>query len=185
VLERELVHEEASHELDISHILIDLDRLGISGYQAADWLREHERIDMGTSDHRRIEAVLSVADGDDTAERLITALQHLADAAPQLPKPSPVLLPSWKDLDLETAMLPRDAFFGPVEVVPVQEAVGRIAAEQITPYPPGIPVALPGERINQAVVDYLTSGVAAGMELPDPGDPTLQTVRVAREELGS
>jgi arginine/lysine/ornithine decarboxylase len=185
VLEQELVHEEASHELDISHILIDLDRLGISGYQAADWLREHERIDMGTSDHRRIEAVLSVADGDDTAGRLITALEHLADAAPQLPKPSAVQLPRWEDLDLETAMLPRDAFFGPVEVVPVQEAVGRIAAEQITPYPPGIPVALPGERINQAVVDYLTSGVSAGMVLPDPGDPTLQTVRVAREELGS
>jgi arginine decarboxylase len=185
VLEKELVNAEASHELDILHVLIDLDQLGISGYQGADWMREHERIDMSTSDHRHLEAVLSIADGDDTADRLLTGLRHLADAAPDLPKPSPVQLPSQADLALETAMLPRDAFFGPVEVVPVQEAVGRIAAEQITPYPPGIPVALPGERLNQAVVDYLTSGVAAGMELPDPGDPTMHTVRVAREDLSS
>lgn len=185
VLEKELVHEEASHELDILHVLMDLKQLGISGYQAADWLREHERIDIGTNDHRHIEAVLSTADDDGTAERLVTALQHLQAAAPGLPAPQEVALPTWDELALETVMLPRDAFFGPVEVVPVAEAAGRIAAEQITPYPPGIPVALPGERLNQAVVDYLVSGVAAGMELPDPGDPSLQTVRVAREELSS
>jgi lysine decarboxylase len=185
VLEKELVHEEASHDLDILHVLIDLDRLGISGYQASDWLREHEQIDLGTSDHRRIEATISTADDEDTAVRLVTALRHLAEAAPEMPRPAPVDLPSWADLDLETAMLPRDAFFGPVEVVPVAEAVGRISAEQITPYPPGIPVALPGERLNQAVIDYLTSGVAAGMELPDPGDPQMSTIRVAREELSS
>jgi lysine decarboxylase len=182
VLEQELVGEEASHELDILHVVMDLKQLGISGYQAADWLREHERIDIGTNDHRHIEAVLSTADDDGTADRLVTALRHLQAAAPGLPAPPEVALPSWDDLALETAMLPRDAFFGPVEVVPVAEAAGRIAAEQITPYPPGIPVALPGERLNQAVIDYLLSGVAAGMELPDPGDPSLRTVRVAREE---
>jgi hypothetical protein len=44
----------------------------------------------------------------------------------------------------------------------------------------GIPAIFPGERINAAVLDYLTSGVAAGMVLPDPGDASLQTVRVVR-----
>ncbi len=47
-----------------------------------------------------------------------------------------------------------------------------------TPYPPGIPVILPGERINDEVVDYLLSGLKAGMVLPDPADPSLETVRV-------
>ncbi|WP_373560606.1 MULTISPECIES: hypothetical protein [Streptomyces] len=37
-------------------------------------------------------------------------------------------------------MLPRDAFFGPVEQVPLEEAVGRVAAEPASPYPPGVPV---------------------------------------------
>ncbi len=60
----------------------------------------------------------------------------------------------------------------------VLDAVGRIAADQITPYPPGIPVILPGERINQEVIDYLRTGLDAGMTLPDPADPSLKTIRV-------
>jgi arginine/lysine/ornithine decarboxylase len=75
-------------------------------------------------------------------------------------------------------MLPRDAFFARTEDVPAKEAVGRICAEQITPYPPGIPVLLPGERIGQDALDYLLSGVQSGMVLPDPTDPQLETVRV-------
>lgn len=77
-------------------------------------------------------------------------------------------------------MRPRDAFFGPVEVVPAVEAVGRIAAEQITPYPPGVPAVLPGERIEEAVVDYLRSGAEAGMVIPDAADPSVETIRVVR-----
>jgi arginine decarboxylase len=89
-----------------------------------------------------------------------------------------VKLPATHDLELDSAQTPRDAFFGPAESVPTRAAVGRIAAEQITPYPPGIRAVVPGERINQAVIDYLLSGLEAGMVLPDPADPKLETVRV-------
>jgi arginine decarboxylase len=75
-------------------------------------------------------------------------------------------------------MLPRDAFFGRVEQVPVEEAAGRIAAEMVSPYPPGVSVLAPGERISQDALDYLTSGVAAGMLIPDAADSELKTVRV-------
>jgi arginine decarboxylase len=81
-------------------------------------------------------------------------------------------------VELDNAMIPRDAFFAQTEDVPAKEAVGRICAEQVTPYPPGIPVLLPGERIGQAVLDYLRTGLAAGMVLPDPADPELNTLRV-------
>ena len=81
-------------------------------------------------------------------------------------------------------MLPRDAFFGPVETIPASEAAGRIAAEQITPYPPGIPALLPGELIDEPVVEYLRSGLDAGMVIPDAADPSLQTIRVVREVPG-
>lgn len=37
---------------------------------------------------------------------------------------------------------------------------------------------LPGERINQDVLDYLRTGLRAGMVLPDPADPSLTTIRV-------
>lgn len=89
-----------------------------------------------------------------------------------------IALPSFDDLEIEPVLLPRDAFFGPHEDIPIREAVGRVAAEQITPYPPGIPALVPGERISAAIVDYLRSGLTAGMVLPDPADPQLNTIRV-------
>ena len=58
------------------------------------------------------------------------------------------------------------------------DKAGRVAAEQITPYSPGFPAVIPGERLNDAVIDYLGSGVEAGMTLPDPSDPTVQHIGI-------
>jgi arginine decarboxylase len=178
VLRDEFLGAEASRDLDPLQVLIDVSELGISGYDAADWLREHHRVDMGLSDHRRIQATLSVADDDRTAARLLSALRALTASAGELPAAKPVALPSPDELELEPAMRPGDAFFAARETIAVGDAVGRICAEQITPYPPGIPVIIPGERITSELLDYLRSGLAAGMQLPDPADPSLDTIRV-------
>jgi arginine/lysine/ornithine decarboxylase len=60
------------------------------------------------------------------------------------------------------------------------EAFGCLAAEVIGPYPPGVPVVVPGEVIEQEALDHLLDGVRAGMLLPDAADPQLRTVRVVR-----
>lgn len=75
--------------------------------------------------------------------------------------------------------LPRDAFFGEVEQVPADRAVGRLCAEMLTPYPPGTPAALPGELLDQAVVDCLRSGARAGMLIPDAADSDNDTTCVS------
>ncbi|SES23067.1 Arginine/lysine/ornithine decarboxylase [Lentzea xinjiangensis] len=157
-------------------MVIDVSGLNISGYQATDWLRENRRITLGLSDHRRVVAHFTHADDPETAKVLVDALSALTKA--DLPTPKPVDLPSPDELQLETAMLPRDAFFAEVEQVPAERAAGRIAAEMITPYPPGAPAILPGEVITTEVLDYVRSGLAAGMELPDPSDSELETIRV-------
>ncbi|MGV9629933.1 aminotransferase class I/II-fold pyridoxal phosphate-dependent enzyme [Streptomyces sp. NPDC003487] len=160
--------------------IIDVSGLGITGYRAADWLREHREVEMHLVDHRRIGAQITHGDDRETAGVLLAALKDLAAAAPEL-RPAPAVdVPSPQELRLEQVRLPRDAFFGPAEDVPVAEAAGRIAAEMITPYPPGIPAVLPGERLTEPVLRYLRTGLAAGMFLPDPGDPELETVRVAK-----
>jgi arginine/lysine/ornithine decarboxylase len=89
-----------------------------------------------------------------------------------------VRVPEPHALELETVMRPRDAFFGPAERVPAAQAIGRVAAEMASPYPPGVPVLAPGEVITAEVVDYLTSGPPAGMLIPDAADPTMKTIRV-------
>lgn len=178
VMEDELLGEQASHDLDRLQVLIDVSATGTSGYQANDWLREHCLIDVGMSDHRRILATLSTADNADSARRLLDALYVWREAADEFDRPPAIHLPGPDELQLESVMLPRDAFFGPTEMVSADAAAGRICAEQITPYPPGIPAAIPGERLNDTVVDYLRSGMAAGMNLPDATDPSLDTFRV-------
>ena len=180
VLREEFLGAEASHDLDPLHVVIDVSDLGISGYDAADWLRGNHRLDMGLSDHRRVEATLSLADDDETAARLMSALTDLTKQASILPPARRVELPSAAELELEPAMLPRDAFFAQKETVLAGQAAGRICAEQITPYPPGIPVIIPGERITAELLDYLRSGVSAGMQLPDAADPALDKIRVVR-----
>ncbi|MBY4011791.1 PLP-dependent transferase [Rhodococcus fascians] len=180
VLENELLGAEASTDLDRLQVLIDVSAGGISGYQCADWLREHHHLDVGMSDHRRILATLSFADNAQTTGRLLTALQELSSAAPSFDTPPKIDLPDPNDLSLESLMLPRDAFFAETEMVDARAAPGRIAAEQLTPYPPGIPTVVPGEQLSSGVVDYLTSGIEAGMNIPDATDRSMKQFRVVR-----
>ncbi|MGR6915589.1 aminotransferase class I/II-fold pyridoxal phosphate-dependent enzyme [[Actinomadura] parvosata] len=165
-------------DVDPLELVVDVSGLGTGGFQAADWLREHHRINVGLADHRRIGVQLTHADDEETTGRLLDALRDLANGGGGLPSAPRLRIPSPSELRLEQAMLPRDAFFGPVEHVPWQRAAGRIVAELITPYPPGIPAALPGERLNREVLDYLHDGLEGGMVIPDAADPSLRTVRV-------
>jgi arginine/lysine/ornithine decarboxylase len=169
-------------DMDPLQVFIDLDALGVSGYDAADWMREKHRIDLHLSDHRRISAQFTHADDEGSAERLLSALRDLSGHAADLRPASSVDVPDPSDLRLEQAMLPRDAFFGAVEQIPAERAEGRVAAEMLTPYPPGIPAVLPGERLDAAVLRYLRSGTAAGMVIPDAADPTAASIRVVENE---
>src|SRR6476469_1565370 len=92
--------------------------------------------------------------------------------SPTLPlSPSPPLLS------------PREAFFFPAETVPADKAVDRLCAELICPYPPGIPVLMPGEIITPAAVDYLQQILAAGGKITGCSDRNLQTLKVVRQYI--
>ncbi|POX43695.1 aminotransferase class I/II-fold pyridoxal phosphate-dependent enzyme [Streptomyces sp. Ru72] len=177
----DLVGPGLSADYDPLPVTIDVSGLGTSGYRAADWLRAEHHIDMHLSDHRRISAQLTFADSPDTTRPLLQALRDLAGHADELaaglPHPE---VPTGEAMRLEQVRLPRDAYFGPKESVPLEQAAGRISAEMITPYPPGIPAVLPGERLTEPVLRYLRTGLESGMNLPDADDPELRTVSVCR-----
>ncbi len=78
----------------------------------------------------------------------------------------------------ETVMAPRDAFFAPNETVSADRAVGRVSAELIAPYPPGIPVLAPGELITAAALNALREVHADGGRIAYAADPTLATLQV-------
>ncbi|URN18423.1 MULTISPECIES: aminotransferase class I/II-fold pyridoxal phosphate-dependent enzyme [Streptomyces] len=176
-----VVREGLAAEIDPLKITVDVRELGVSGMQAAEWLRAERHVDIGAADSCRISAILTHADDDRTENVLCDALRALVEGADSIERPRPVLLPEPGVLELEQAVLPRTAFFGEAEHVPAEKAAGRVAAETISPYPPGVPVVAPGEVITAEVVDYLRSGVAAGMLVPDAADGSLETFRVLAE----
>ncbi|WP_340538555.1 aminotransferase class I/II-fold pyridoxal phosphate-dependent enzyme [Nocardioides sp. GXZ039] len=77
-----------------------------------------------------------------------------------------------------TVISPRTAFFSPARAVPASDAVGRVCAELIAPYPPGIPVLAPGEEITPASLDALLRARDAGVRIAYAADPSLATIRV-------
>jgi lysine decarboxylase len=77
--------------------------------------------------------------------------------------------------------VPREAFLSATDVVPFKRSAGRICAEVITPYPPGIPVISPGEQITKEIIDYLTLELKAGVRMQGPADGDLRTIRVVAE----
>ncbi|QIK10836.1 aminotransferase class I/II-fold pyridoxal phosphate-dependent enzyme [Streptomyces sp. ID38640] len=165
-------------DLDPLPVVIDVSGLNTTGYRVADWLRTHRSVDVHLADHRRINTQLTHADDQETTEGLLEALKAVSAASPDLLAGPMVDVPPPALLRLEQRCLPRDAFFSCVEDVPVQDAVGRVAAEMLTPYPPGIPTVLPGELLTEPVLRYLRTGLVAGMNVPDAVDTQLNTVRV-------
>ncbi|MFM6405568.1 MAG: lysine decarboxylase, partial [Microcystis sp.] len=78
------------------------------------------------------------------------------------------------------AISPRKAFFAPTEIVSRKNALDRLSADVICPYPPGIPVLMPGELISQEVLDYLQTILDLGGTITGGSDDNLATFRVLK-----
>ncbi len=78
----------------------------------------------------------------------------------------------------DVVMSPREAFFAPHVTVPAAQAVGRVSAELVAPYPPGVPVLAPGERITAEAVTDLQAAADAGVQVRYATDSTLRTFDV-------
>ncbi|MBD5133993.1 MAG: aminotransferase class V-fold PLP-dependent enzyme [Clostridiales bacterium] len=129
---------------------LDPTRLTLSspdGFALADALRERG-VYPEMADRGHVVSILTCADGAPEAERLDRALAQTRLTGPGAPCPPPPEPP-------EAALSPREALFAPRETIPLARSAGRIAACQIAPYPPGVPVVAPGERIEKKHLAYL------------------------------
>ncbi len=72
----------------------------------------------------------------------------------------------------------RDAFFAPTQTIPTEQAIGHLSADLLCPYPPGIPLILPGEPITPEVLSKLNQILLSGGTITGLSDPTFKTLRV-------
>ena len=112
---------------------------------------------------------------DDLIGRIIDSVnEHRGELRPI--KISPAF-----SIEPEVVVTPRDAFFSTYEVIDSADAVGRVCAEMICPYPPGVPVLSPGERITEAALNALFEARDIGVRIAFVADPTLKTIKVLPE----
>jgi arginine decarboxylase len=182
VMGAEVIDEGYAHEVDPLVLTIDVRGLGITGYQAAEVARARHHVDFGAADTFRLNARITHADDQSSVDLLVATVEALRTDASGLAPSGDVDLPEQQELELETAMRPRDAFFAAAEQVEASHAIGRIAAELVTPYPPGVPVLAPGEVISAQAVKFLQTGVKAGMLISEAADPEMSSFRVVTRD---
>jgi len=193
--------------LDPTRLTIVTPSLGLSGFALDTWLQAHGvTAELPTAHH--LTFILSLGNTSADCDRLHQALSDWisskfkiqnskfnpsgewgypgdrsvdgiwAQSAPTFPLPSlplPTQSLAWQEL----AISPREVYFAPQTVVPIAAAIGRISAEWVCPYPPGIPVLLPGEQITETAVECLQQVLAQGGVVTGCRDPLLQTLTVA------
>jgi arginine decarboxylase len=132
------------------------------------------------ADRDTIVAVTTVCDDD-------AALRHLTDALEasirrRRAAPRKVATAACWIVEPEVVSSPRAAFFGRTETAPTASAVGRVSAELIAPYPPGVPVLAPGELVTPQVLSALTQAKDNGLRIAYAANPELDTLEVLAGE---
>jgi lysine decarboxylase len=128
------------------------------------------------ADRDTIVAIPTIADDEDRIARFTERLIETIEAHRSTPR-HPAAAIAWTVWP-ETIMSPRDAFFSPNEAVPATAAIGRVSAELIAPYPPGVPVLAPGELITAETIEALREVKADGGRIAYAADPSLATFQV-------
>ena len=180
VLDQSMVGRAGIAGWDPMRLSIDVRGSGATGYRLAKLLFERFGIDLELQSENVVVGVFGVGEpAAAVGERLVAALRQAVDlleTEPGQPEAKLAPPPPWGEL----VMTPREAFLGPQEVVPFDAAAGRIAAEGLAAYPPGIPNVLPGERLTAETLDYIRASVAQGGYVRGSSDRELKTLRVAR-----
>jgi lysine decarboxylase len=165
---------------DPLRVVIDVRGTGCTGYEVAGALRGSYDIHAELATHATLVLVLGIAEPIEALERFA---HDFAQTVRRMERPgtAPALVRDAGSLENEVVVPPRDAFLGATEVVAVDDADGRVSAEAIAGYPPGIPALLPGERITGEVVAYLRELRDAGARLHGASDPAFRTICVLRD----
>lgn len=171
---QEIQHQ--GFDLDPMKLTINVTRTGFSGYQIEDILSNEYNIQVDCADIFNMIAIMGIGSTKNDVQQLVDALREIDVKYRGHQKNWILQIPS---LATEMVMMPRDVFLAAkIKRVPLNKAAGHIAAQSLTPYPPGIPVIIPGERITKEICDYLIDMSAKDIRISGQDTDTLRTIKV-------
>ncbi|MEK3910390.1 aminotransferase class I/II-fold pyridoxal phosphate-dependent enzyme [Paenibacillus sp. FSL H7-0331] len=173
----DILRTDGVFHYDSTKLCIHLGQLGITGYEAEQWLRDKHRIEAELSDLTNILCLITMGDTEREVNRLLQALRQMSAVFHRTAAVhyiEAVDVPAASSFELS----PRDAFYACTEKVCFQQSCDRIIAEFIYVYPPGIPILMPGQLITQEIIDYIMRHLDAGLPVKGPEDSSIQAVKV-------
>ncbi len=165
-------------DLDPTRITVNFCAGGISGTKAEAVLRKDFKIQVEMADLYNIVALTTIGNQQADYERLVDALKSIARTSGTGyvgPKATAAL-----NKAPELSLLPWEAVYCEKEQLDMKESIGRICGEMIIPYPPGIPVLMPGEVITRSAYEYLKLCVQQGIKINGASDAKLEKICVIK-----
>ena len=175
-------HAFEAGRFDPTRLVLLLSGLGADGVEV-DRRLIAQGLPVELADRDTLVPIVTLADDEATLGALVDALVPAIRATSGPPRPPSTAL-SWR-VEPVNVMTPRAAFFAAHETVAADLAVGRVSAELIAPYPPGIPVLAPGELITEELLAGLRAVAAEGVRVAYAADASLSTLEVVRTAEGS
>lgn len=157
--------------------------LGCTGFELERMLRFQYNMQIELSDLRNVVALITIGHREADISRLVGAMSDIAGRRPgaanreSAPWPQKNGSRPHAPARPPVRMTPRDAFMADSDTIPFAQAAGRVCAEFVIPYPPGIPALCPGEEITQDLIEYLRLEVDAGAHIQGAYDPALENIR--------
>jgi lysine decarboxylase len=160
---------------DPTKIVLRVQQLGASGVEIENDLQAAGiRVEM--ADRDTIVFLATLADSAEDFATLADALIPILKRRQGQRRESATAL-SWSVVP-ERGVSMRDAYFAKTEMVSAIDAKGRISADLIAPYPPGVAVVAPGEVLTEQILDGLKASKDAGVRIAYATDSTLTNYRV-------
>lgn len=169
--------------LDSTRLTVIVDHLGITGFEADVWLHSQLDVMAEMPTLNQLVFILSLGNTQSDIDRLIFAFQQIAQNTQNERKKKKEKLITNYELrvtNYQSNLTPREAYFAKSDRLPLEQAIGRISAESLCPYPPGIPLICIGEEITVEVVEMLQCILRSGGIINGASDESLETILVVK-----
>ncbi len=164
-------------DLDSTRLTVNISQLGMTGYEADEILHEQLGVTCELPLLNHLTFIISLGNTPEDINKLIQGFTNLVSQSPSLPVSSCSQSPPAPPAPF-SPLSPRKAFFSPKQTIPFEESCDRICGELICPYPPGIPVLMPGEIITSQAINYLQQVLNSGGIITGCSDRTLKNILV-------
>ncbi|EES50668.1 aminotransferase class I/II-fold pyridoxal phosphate-dependent enzyme [Clostridium botulinum] len=174
----ELVDKDSVFDFDKTKLSVFTRDIGLAGIEVYDILRDEYGIQIELGDIANILAIISVGDGALTIERLISALSEIK----RLHSKDKSGMFDHEYINPEVILTPQEAFYSPKISMPMSESAGKVCAEFVMCYPPGIPILAPGEKITKEILDYISYAKEKGCFLTGTEDAKIENINVVEAD---